>query len=100
MHGCRDGSRVGELKEALSGMSKLPEIVVGQQGAEDVARHPDAVSVVTGIVGQQTAVAQRFCSASTLCIMHWSANVILRNCLPRHMLLGIIQGGRIYGKNL
>ena len=37
-------------------MDKLPEIVVGQQGAVDVARHPDAVATVTGIVGQQPPV--------------------------------------------
>ncbi len=47
---------MGELKEALAGMDKLPEIVVGQQGAVEVARHPDAVSTVTGIVGQQAHI--------------------------------------------
>lgn len=47
----KDASKVGELKEALAGMEKLPEIMVGEQGMVEVARHPEAVTVVTGIVG-------------------------------------------------
>ncbi|CAI5479759.1 unnamed protein product [Closterium sp. Yama58-4] len=42
---------VGELKEALAGMERLPEIVAGDSGIDEVARHPDAETVVTGIVG-------------------------------------------------
>lgn len=86
---------MGELKEALSGMSKLPEIVVGQQGAEDVARHPDAVSVVTGIVGQQTAFAQQHCSTLALCIMHVSAQIILRFGLHRPMAIRLLWDSRM-----
>ncbi|CAI5975553.1 unnamed protein product [Closterium sp. NIES-64] len=42
---------VGELKEALAGMERMPEIVAGDSGIVEVARHPDAETVVTGIVG-------------------------------------------------
>ncbi|GJP34840.1 hypothetical protein CLOM_g8512 [Closterium sp. NIES-68] len=42
---------VGELKEALAGLSPMPEIVAGDAGIVEVARHPDAETVVTGIVG-------------------------------------------------
>ncbi|CAI5473904.1 unnamed protein product [Closterium sp. Yama58-4] len=42
---------VGELKEALAGMERMPEIVAGDSGIDEVARHPDAETVVTGIVG-------------------------------------------------
>lgn len=47
----RDASLVEELKEALNGFEDKPEIIPGDQGVIEVARHPDAVSVVTGIVG-------------------------------------------------
>ncbi|KAL8507316.1 hypothetical protein ACS0TY_018016 [Phlomoides rotata] len=47
----RDESLVNELKEALSGLEHKPEIIPGEQGIIEVARHPDAVTVVTGIVG-------------------------------------------------
>jgi len=47
----KDSSSVSALKEALAGMEKLPEIMVGEQGIVEVARHPEAVTVVTGIVG-------------------------------------------------
>ncbi|CAI0398632.1 unnamed protein product [Linum tenue] len=47
----RDESLVEELKEALAGLDVKPEIIPGEQGIIEVARHPDAVSVVTGIVG-------------------------------------------------
>ncbi|CAI5514953.1 unnamed protein product [Closterium sp. Naga37s-1] len=42
---------VAELKEALAGMERMPEIVAGDSGIVEVARHPDAETVVTGIVG-------------------------------------------------
>lgn len=47
----RNESLVDELKEALAGLDYKPEIIPGEQGVIEVARHPDAVTVVTGIVG-------------------------------------------------
>ncbi|KAB2054936.1 hypothetical protein ES319_A11G001300v1 [Gossypium barbadense] len=47
----RNESLVNELKDALADMEQKPEIIPGEQGVIEVARHPDAVSVVTGIVG-------------------------------------------------
>lgn len=44
-------SLVGELKEALADSDHKPEIIPGEQGLIEVARHPEAVTVVTGIVG-------------------------------------------------
>ncbi len=39
------------LKKLLSGLDKLPEIVHGPDGLMDVAKHPDASSVLNGLVG-------------------------------------------------
>jgi len=49
----RSPDSVGKLKDALSGMgvSKMPEIMAGEEGISAVATVPDADSVVTGIVG-------------------------------------------------
>ncbi|KAF5961911.1 hypothetical protein HYC85_003120 [Camellia sinensis] len=47
----RNESLVDELKEALADVEDKPEIIPGEQGVIEVARHPDAVTVVTGIVG-------------------------------------------------
>ncbi|MED6106008.1 hypothetical protein PIB30_000794 [Stylosanthes scabra] len=47
----RNESLISELEEALAGVEHKPEIIPGEQGVVEVARHPDAVSVVTGIVG-------------------------------------------------
>nr|QBZ39495.1 1-deoxy-D-xylulose 5-phosphate reductoisomerase [Santalum album]QBZ39497.1 1-deoxy-D-xylulose 5-phosphate reductoisomerase precursor [Santalum album] len=47
----RNQSLVNELKEVLADADHKPEIVAGEQGVAEVARHPDAVTVVTGIVG-------------------------------------------------
>lgn len=47
----RNESLVEELKDALADMEDKPEIIPGEQGVIEVARHPDAVTVVTGIVG-------------------------------------------------
>ncbi|WOL01226.1 1-deoxy-D-xylulose-5-phosphate reductoisomerase [Canna indica] len=44
-------SLVGELNEALADLENKPEIIPGDKGIIEVARHPDAVTVVTGIVG-------------------------------------------------
>ncbi|KAK3252570.1 hypothetical protein CYMTET_38139 [Cymbomonas tetramitiformis] len=42
---------IPELKEALSSMDKVPEIMYGAEGMVEVARHPDCEAAVTGIVG-------------------------------------------------
>ncbi|CAL4964648.1 unnamed protein product [Urochloa decumbens] len=47
----RNESLVDELKEAIADCEEKPEIIPGEQGIIEVARHPDAVTVVTGIVG-------------------------------------------------
>jgi 1-deoxy-D-xylulose-5-phosphate reductoisomerase len=47
----KNASSVPALKEALAGLDKPPEIMVGEEGIVEVARHPEAVTVVTGIVG-------------------------------------------------
>ncbi|CAM8924038.1 unnamed protein product [Rhodiola kirilowii] len=47
----RNESLIGELKEALADADYKPEIVAGEDGVVEVASHPDAVTVVTGIVG-------------------------------------------------
>ncbi|KAK6153317.1 hypothetical protein DH2020_012956 [Rehmannia glutinosa] len=47
----RNETLYDELKEALADMEEKPEIIPGEQGVIEVARHPDVVTVVTGIVG-------------------------------------------------
>ncbi|KAI3981485.1 hypothetical protein MKX01_007412 [Papaver californicum] len=47
----RNESLVDELKEALADADYKPEIIPGEQGVIEVARHSDAATVVTGIVG-------------------------------------------------
>ncbi|KAF2311409.1 hypothetical protein GH714_022747 [Hevea brasiliensis] len=47
----RNESLADELKDALADLEEKPEIIPGEEGVVEVARHPDAVSVVTGIVG-------------------------------------------------
>eukprot|EP00262_Sarcandra_glabra_P016296 TRINITY_DN526_c0_g3_i2.p1 TRINITY_DN526_c0_g3~~TRINITY_DN526_c0_g3_i2.p1 ORF type:complete len:422 (+),score=81.77 TRINITY_DN526_c0_g3_i2:109-1374(+) len=47
----RNESLLDELKEALTDAEHKPEIIPGENGVIEVARHPDAVTVVTGIVG-------------------------------------------------
>ncbi|KAG6488047.1 hypothetical protein ZIOFF_056805 [Zingiber officinale] len=47
----RNESLVAELKKALEDAEHKPEIIPGEEGIVEVARHPDAVTVVTGIVG-------------------------------------------------
>ncbi|GAB4820502.1 hypothetical protein N2152v2_007548 [Parachlorella kessleri] len=47
----RDGSKVAQLREAIRDVQAQPEILVGDEGAVEVARHPDVDAVVTGIVG-------------------------------------------------
>lgn len=47
----RNASLVEELKEALNDAEYKPEIIPGEQGIIEVARHPEAATVVTGIVG-------------------------------------------------
>ncbi|KAJ6748599.1 1-DEOXY-D-XYLULOSE 5-PHOSPHATE REDUCTOISOMERASE [Salix purpurea] len=47
----RNESLVDEHKKAMADVEEKPEIIPGEQGVVEVALHPDAVSVVTGIVG-------------------------------------------------
>nr|CAF22092.1 1-deoxy-D-xylulose 5-phosphate reductoisomerase [Linum usitatissimum] len=47
----KNESLAKELKEALAGLEVMPEIIPGEEGIVEVARHPDAATVVTGIVG-------------------------------------------------
>ena len=47
----RDASKLEELKEAIRDVPTQPEILVGDEGAIEVARHSDVDAVVTGIVG-------------------------------------------------
>ncbi|XP_074316907.1 1-deoxy-D-xylulose 5-phosphate reductoisomerase, chloroplastic [Silene latifolia] len=47
----RNESLIGELREALADADYKPEIIPGEEGVVEVARHRDAVTVVTGIVG-------------------------------------------------
>uniref|UniRef100_A0A0D6R021 1-deoxy-D-xylulose-5-phosphate reductoisomerase n=1 Tax=Araucaria cunninghamii TaxID=56994 RepID=A0A0D6R021_ARACU len=47
----RNKSLATELKDALTDFEPKPEIVFGEEGIIEVAQHPEAVSVVTGIVG-------------------------------------------------
>mmetsp|Transcript_28872 Transcript_28872/g.81316 ORF Transcript_28872/g.81316 Transcript_28872/m.81316 type:complete len:487 (+) Transcript_28872:84-1544(+) len=44
-------SKIDELKELLRGHEPMPEIVTGMTGVVEVAEHPEAQAVVTGIVG-------------------------------------------------
>lgn len=47
----RDASKLEELKEAIKGVERQPEILVGEEGTIEVAHHPEVDAVVTGIVG-------------------------------------------------
>ncbi|CAN0890303.1 1-deoxy-D-xylulose 5-phosphate reductoisomerase, chloroplastic [Linum grandiflorum] len=47
----KNESLAADLKEALAGLEEMPEIIPGEEGIVEVARHPDAATVVTGIVG-------------------------------------------------
>jgi 1-deoxy-D-xylulose-5-phosphate reductoisomerase len=47
----RNGALAAELREAIADVYPKPEIMVGEEGTIEVARHPEAVTVVTGIVG-------------------------------------------------
>ena len=47
----RDASKLEELKEAIRDVPQQPEILVGDEGAIEVARHSEVDAVVTGIVG-------------------------------------------------
>ncbi|KAH9776156.1 1-deoxy-D-xylulose 5-phosphate reductoisomerase [Citrus sinensis] len=43
----RNESLLDEIKEALANVEEKPEILAGEQGVIEAARHPDAVTVVT-----------------------------------------------------
>nr|ARA73613.1 1-deoxy-D-xylulose-5-phosphate reductoisomerase [Lepidium apetalum] len=47
----RNESLLNELKDTLADLDYKPEIIPGEQGVIEVARHREAVTVVTGIVG-------------------------------------------------
>lgn len=46
-----DENKLGTLKDAIASMDYSPIILAGEEGVAEVARHGDAESVVTGIVG-------------------------------------------------
>ncbi len=50
----RDASKLEELKEAIKDVPTQPEILVGDEGAIEVARHSEVDAVVTGIVGARS----------------------------------------------
>ena len=43
--------KLAEFKELIRDVARQPEVLVGDEGAVEVARHPDIDAVVTGIVG-------------------------------------------------
>lgn len=47
----QDAGQREALQDLLRGSEQQPEIVVGDQGILEVASHPDAQAVITGIVG-------------------------------------------------
>jgi 1-deoxy-D-xylulose-5-phosphate reductoisomerase len=47
----REAGKVEQLRELIKDVPRQPEIMVGDEGAVEVARHPDIDAVVTGIVG-------------------------------------------------
>lgn len=56
----RDASKLQQFKEAIKDVKPQPEILVGEEGTIEVARHPEINAVVTGIVGT-SASAPPFC---------------------------------------
>ena len=49
---CAQGSWQS-FRELIRDVPRQPEILVGDEGAVEVARHPDIDAVVTGIVGER-----------------------------------------------
>ena len=78
----RDASKVAELKEAIRGVERQPEILVGDEGAIEVARHPEIDAVVTGIVGEPR------CSCEHGLTEHWfgerSGRGVVNVCNSEH----------------
>ncbi|KAG5234133.1 1-deoxy-D-xylulose phosphate reductoisomerase family protein [Salix suchowensis] len=94
----RNESLVDELKKAMADVEEKPEIIPGEQGVVEVALHPDAVSVVTGIVGcagLKTTVAAAE-AGKDICLANketLTAGVLLFSCiqgLPEGALWRII----------
>ncbi|CAA0811121.1 1-deoxy-D-xylulose 5-phosphate reductoisomerase-chloroplastic [Striga hermonthica] len=56
----RDESLIDELKEALADVEEKLEIIPGEEGIIEIARHSDVVTVVTGIDG--CAGFEAYCS--------------------------------------
>lgn len=44
----KDAGRVKDLKELIKDVPQQPEILVGDEGAVEVARHPEVDAVITG----------------------------------------------------
>ena len=48
---CRSSDKIEELRDMIKDVQPQPELVAGMQGMCEVAVHPDAEAVITGIVG-------------------------------------------------
>ena len=48
--------KLAEFRELIRDVPRQPEILVGDDGAVEVARHPDIDAVVTGIVGGRSCL--------------------------------------------
>lgn len=44
----RDAAKIPQLKEMIKDVREQPEILAGDEGAVEVARHPECEAVVTG----------------------------------------------------
>ena len=44
----KDAKRVKDLQELIKDVPQQPEILVGDEGAVEVARHPEVDAVITG----------------------------------------------------
>ena len=52
--------KLAEFRELIRDVPRQPEILVGDEGAVEVARHPDIDAVVTGIVGGRPCLLSRY----------------------------------------
>ena len=55
--------KLEEFRELTKDVPRQPEVLVGDEGAVEVARHPDIDAVVTGIVGERPCLTR--CHHST-----------------------------------
>ena len=80
----RDSSKVEELKEAIKDVPTQPEILVGDEGAIEVARHSEVDAVVTGIVGECSGRALSPHPDGCRCRQHtWELHSHERPCFCR-----------------